>query len=86
MVIEIEVDDLTTFAKAVNNATAVYGDIVSAIRFGCDPCVRHKVKEALEKIPEEELQRRFECLTDVYAQLVDKERELNDAWRKTFKK
>ena len=47
MKIEIEVNDLTEFISALNNALIVYGDIISSIRLGCEPSLLIKNKGAL---------------------------------------
>lgn len=64
MKIEIEVEDISLFAKALNNALITYGDVVWGVYLGCE--VPSKL-EPLKKIPYEELKGRIECLKDVYS-------------------
>ena len=48
MKIKIEVDDITLFAAAINNAVATYGNILFAIYFCCDiPTKLEKLKEII---------------------------------------
>ena len=71
MKIELEVDDITLFAGALNNAVATYGNILFAIYFCCDiPTKLEKLKE----IPFEVLQKRFDCIKDVYEQVLEIEK------------
>ena len=71
MKIEIEVDDITLFANALNNAVATYGNILFAIYFCCDiPTKLEKLKE----IPFDELQKRFDCIKGAYEQVVEIEK------------
>ena len=51
MKIEIEVNDLTEFISALNNALIVYGDIISSIRLGCEPSllIKNKVADRFTK-------------------------------------
>lgn len=67
MKIEIEVDDVTLFVGALNNAVAAYGDVLFAIYFGCD--IPAKL-EKLYDIPFEELRKRFDCIKNVYEQVL----------------
>lgn len=72
MKIEIEVDDITLFASALNNAIVSYGEILFAIYFCCDvPAKLEKLKE----IPFEELKKRFDCIKNVYEQVLEIERK-----------
>lgn len=71
MKIEIEVEDISLFAKALNNACASYGDIIWGIYIGCE--VPRKF-ELLKKLPYEELQARMNCLKDVYRQVEENEK------------
>lgn len=66
MKIEIEVDDLSLFAKALNNACATYRDMVFGVMIGCEIPTKFK---KLKDIPFDELQSRFDCLKDVYKQI-----------------
>jgi len=70
MKIEIEVKDISLFAKALNNALITYGDVVWGIYLGCE--VPSKL-EPLKKISYEELKKRMECLKDVYNQVEELE-------------
>ena len=71
MKIELEVDDITLFAGALNNAVATYGNILFAIYFCCDiPTKLEKLKE----IPFEVLQKRFDSIKDVYEQVLEIEK------------
>lgn len=66
MKIEIEIDDISLFAKALNNAIVAYGDAVWGIFIGCE--ISSKL-EPLKKIPYEELEKRIFCLKNVYKQI-----------------
>ena len=66
MKIEIEVEDISLFAKGLNNACVCYGDVLYGIFLGCE--IPSKL-EPLKKIPYEELQARFNCVKDVYMQI-----------------
>ena len=71
MKIELEVDDITLFAGALNNAVASYGDILFGIFFFFQiPDKLEKMKE----IPFEVLQKRFDCIKDVYEQVLEIEK------------
>ena len=71
MKIEIEVDNITLFASALNNAVASYGDILFGIYVGCEiPDKLEKMKE----IPFEVLQKRFDSIKDVYEQVLEIEK------------
>ena len=41
MKIQIETHDITTLAKALNNAVIGYHDVITALYFGCDPSAPH---------------------------------------------
>ena len=69
MKIEIEVNNIETFIKALNNATAALGDICSSISLGCEPQINPNKFNGLKGLPEEELKERFLELKDVYLQL-----------------
>ena len=74
MKIEIEVDDITLFAGALNNAVASYGNILSAIYCYCDiPAKMEKLKE----MPFDELQKRFDCIKNVYDQVLEIEKSIS---------
>ena len=66
MKIEIEVEDISLFAKALNNACISYGDIIYGIYIGCE--VPSKF-DPLKKLSQEELKARMDCLKDVYRQV-----------------
>lgn len=66
MKIEIDVEDISLFAKALNNSTSTYGNILFAICIGGE--IPEKLKP-LENIPYEELKKRFNCIKNVYKQI-----------------
>lgn len=72
MKIEIEVEDISLLAKALNNAFIAYGDIVWGIYIGCE--VPRKF-DPLKEIPYEELKARMECLNSVYNQVEELEQK-----------
>lgn len=72
MKIEIEVEDISLFAKALNNACISYGDIIWGIYIGCE--VPSKF-DPLNKLPEGELKARIDCLKDVYRQVENMEKQ-----------
>ena len=71
MKIEIEVDNITLFASALNNAVASYGDILFGIFVACE--IPDKIKK-MKEIPFEVLQKRFDCIKDVYEQVLEIEK------------
>ena len=71
MNVELEIEDLSLFAKALNNACVSYGDIVYAIYLNCE--VSDKFKQ-LKELPYEELEKRFYCLKNVYQQIENIEK------------
>ena len=73
MKIEIEVDDISLLAGALNNAVATYGEILLAIYFFCDVPIK---VEKLKEIPFDELQKRFDCIKGVYEQVLEIEKEI----------
>ena len=75
MKIEIEVPDIKTAADAVNNAMAVYGDIVSTIMIGCE--IPHRFAP-LAKLSDEELTKRFNCLKSIYDQIEEIEKNIKE--------
>lgn len=82
MKIEIEVTDIELFAKALNNASLAYWDIITAIDLGCEPQIRTAKFLPLGALPNGELKNRFEELERVYLQIEDIERRmLNDQRR-----
>lgn len=72
--ITLEVDDISLFAKAFNNAIASYGDIIASIYFRCE--IPGKFLP-LKELPQQELNMRIKCLKDVYSQIEQIEQELN---------
>ena len=77
MKFEVETHDITTLAKALNNAVIGYNDIITALYLGCEPAAPHL--RPLENIPHEELHKRLEALNGLYCQVEDLERRmLND--------
>ena len=73
MKIEVEVDDISLLAGALNNAVATYGEILFAIYFFCDVPIK---LEKLKEIPFDELQKRFDCIKGVYEQVLEIEKEI----------
>lgn len=84
MVIKIEVSDLELFSKALNNALVAYGDIVYSIGMGLDPQISSSKFSKLKAPPIEELQARVNELIDVYNQVVEKEKEINEDQKNTI--
>lgn len=76
MKITIEVEDIEQFAVALNNAVAVYGDIVWGIFIGCE--IPSKFNQ-LKTIPYEEVKARQMCLLDVYSQVEKIEQKYKNA-------
>ena len=66
MKIEIEIENIELFAKALNNACLAYHYIVSSIELGCE--IPSKFVPLLD-LSEEELHKRRSCLRDVYVQI-----------------
>lgn len=73
MKIEIEIPDITTAAKAINNAMVAYGDIVYSVILGCE--VPQKF-QPLTNLEEDELTKRFDCLKGIYKQLEEIEKNI----------
>lgn len=69
MKVEIEIDDLETFAKALNNACIAYYDLTTSIEFGLHPQISDSKFIPLITLPEEELRKRREILFNVYEQI-----------------
>ena len=85
MKIEIEVDDIEVFAKALNNAFLAYGDIVSSINcLGLEPQLSTIKYLPLMELSAEELDRRYNTLKDVYLQVEAKEKELTKLWKEVW--
>lgn len=76
MKLEIEINDLTTFAKGLNNALAAYGDVVSSIILGCETQVKVTRFQPLTKVSKEELKDRFNTLLEIYHQVERLESEV----------
>lgn len=73
MKIVIEVPDIKTAVDAINNAAVAYGDIVWSAILGCE--VPRKF-QPLAQLGEEELTRRLKCLTSIYKQLEEMEKNI----------
>lgn len=71
MEIKIKVGDITTFAKALQNAGVAYQTIVNSIMLGCD--VPNQF-EPLKSLSDDELANRLDALRDVYMQVQKFER------------
>ena len=69
MKVEIEIDDLDTFANARNNACIAYYDLTTSIEFGLHPQISGSKFILLTTLPEEELRKRREILFNVYEQI-----------------
>lgn len=76
MKIQIEVDDLTTFAKALNNAVIAYDDIVVSILLKCKIGVSENKFKTLTKLSDKELESRRDTLLQVYRQIEKLEKEM----------
>ena len=73
MKIEIDIgDDITTFAKALNNACVAYGDVIYSIFLRCE--ISSKL-QPLKDLTDEELQQRFDCLKSIYKQIEEIEKK-----------
>lgn len=76
MKVELEIDDLETTTKAVNNALVAYRDVRNSIFFCCDYdnkwdfLVGDSFDNLTDKIDE-----RLKCLRTLYDQLVNMESE-----------
>ena len=73
MKIKIEISDITIASKAINNALAAYGDIVSRIVIGCEVPQRFAL---LTQLSDEELTKRFDCLKSIYNQIEEMEKNI----------
>ena len=71
MTIELEVKNFELFAKALNNACAVYGDMVSAINLGFEPQISKNKFSLLTNLPEGELIKRYNALVEIYQQVEE---------------
>lgn len=74
MIINIEVSDISLFAKALNNALVSYGDIISSLRFDLEVPIKF---ESLHQLSDMELENRFNELKQVYFQVENIEKEYN---------
>lgn len=77
MKIEIEVPDIKTAAIAINNAIVAYNDIVWSIILGCE--VPNKFRP-LKTLDDEELEKRLSCLKDIYKQLEEMEKNIQEVF------
>jgi hypothetical protein len=76
MKVEIEVNDIETLAKALNNAFVAYSDIVSCINvLGIEPQLSTIRYLPLMSLSAEELDQRYNALKDLYLQIETKEKE-----------
>ena len=73
MKIEIDIPDITTASKAINNAAATYGEIISTIMVGCEVPQRFA---PLARLSDEELRKRFNCLKSICEQLEEMEKNI----------
>ncbi len=71
MLVTIEIPDITAAAKAMNNATIAYGNVLSSAMLGCQV---PKEFEFLYDFSDEELKNRYECVKSIYEQIEDMER------------
>lgn len=69
----LDIEDITLFASALNNAILAYNDIVFGVLYGCE--VSHKFAP-LRNLSEEQLLSRIECLKGVYDQVIQIEQGL----------
>ena len=76
MKIEVSTNDITTLAKALNNALIGYNEVINCLYLGCDP-VASKLR-ALENTPHEELRKRVDALNGLYLQIEEIERKDQD--------
>ena len=72
MEITIQVDDITTFAKALNNAGIAYTLIAQSLIYECEI---PKPFEPLKELSDDELTSRVKALADVYKQVEEIEKE-----------
>lgn len=72
MKIELEIQDIKTFADGLNNAIVAYLDIINSIQLCCH--IPEKM-QGLQQLEEAELNKRFDCLKDVYNQVLVIEKE-----------
>ena len=79
MKIQLEIDDITLFATALNNAIVSYGDVVFAIMLGCE--VPSKL-QPLKKIPFDKLEGRLACLKAIYKQIEKIETDMKETYMK----
>ena len=73
--ITLEVEDVTLFATALNNAVLAYNDIVFGITYECQVSSKFL---PLKNLSEEQLFSRLQCLKNVYNQVIKIEQELKD--------
>lgn len=75
MKVTIEIPDIKTACDALNNAIATYGNTISTIKLCCD---LPKTIEPLRQVDEHQLTQRFDCIVNIYKQMEEIERELNN--------
>ena len=71
MKITLDIPNIKIFTDGLNNAIIAYGNIVSAIQFGCE--IPQKL-QLLQTLEDDVLKDRFDCLKDVYKQLIEIEK------------
>jgi hypothetical protein len=77
MKIEIEVADIETTAKALNNAVAAFGEICHAVFMNCEVPAKF---EGLKSLDPDNLMTRFYIVKDIYEQVEAMERKYNNAY------
>lgn len=75
MKITIEITDIKTACDALNNAIFSYKNTIRAITLGCD---LPKQLEPLRHLEDNQLQERYDCIVNIYKQMEEIERELNN--------
>ena len=73
MKITLEIPDIKTAAIALNNACIAYGDLIYSVLLGAS--IPEKFR-CLEKVDEEVLKERFECVKSIYQQIEAIEKEM----------
>ena len=71
MLVTLEIPDITEAAKAMNNATVAYGNVLFSAMLCCQV---PKNFEFLCDLSDEELKKRYECVKSIYEQIEDIER------------
>lgn len=72
MKITLEVPDITTAAVALNHACAAYGRILYTLSLGLEIPAKF---DALRDMDDETIMRRFNCLTSMYKQVEEIEKQ-----------